>query len=284
MSIQSKIELPDWIKPLFDKEHRYYVFHGGRGSAKSHSIAGALILMAAREPLRILCGREIQNSIKDSVKRLLDDKIELYGLQDFYESTDKEIRGKNGSLFIFSGFRSNISSIKSKEGIDICWGEEAQDNSESTFRTLIPTIRKKGSFFIFSYNPRFETDPIDVRFRGEHTPPRSYIREVNYDMNPWFPDELREEMEFDRTRDFDNYLHVWEGQYAKNSEARVFKNWRVEDFETPEDAEFKQGCDFGFSIDPTTLIRMFIVGRKLFIDYASYISDRRTVSCHCFKT
>lgn len=226
--------------------------------------------MASREPLRILCGREIQKSIRDSVKRLLDDKIDAFGLSDFYTSTDTEIRGRNGSLFIFAGFKSNINSIKSMEGIDICWGEEAQDNSENTLRTLIPTIRKEGSFFIFSWNPRYEDDPIDHRFRKETPPPRSHVLEVNYDVNPWFPDELREEMEWDKQRDYDKYLHIWEGKYLKNSESRVFKNWRIEEFEAPPEAIFRLGCDWGFATDPTAALRSYIIGKDLYIDYEAY--------------
>ena len=235
--------------------------------------------MGSMKPLRILCGREIQKSIRDSVKRLLDDKIRANGLEDFYESTDTEIRGKNGTLFIFSGFKSNINSIKSMEGIDILWGEEAQDISSNTLEVLIPTIRKKGSMLIFTWNPRFEDDPIDHKFRAVEPPPRTFIKEVNYHMNPWFPDELRQEMEYDKGRDYDKYLHIWEGKYLTNSETRVFKNWKVEDFETPDNTIFRFGADWGFAADPTVLIRCYTAGQTLYIDYEAHM-----VGCEIVNT
>ena len=264
------IRLPDWSKCLFDESHRYIVLRGGRGSAKSRSVARALIVRASKKPLRILCSREIQKSIKDSVKRLLDDTRNEHGLQDFYESTDTEIRGRNGSLFIFVGLRSNIESIKSMEGIDICWVEEASSCSYDSLKQLIPTIRKPGSQIIFTYNPRYENDPVDQMFRQDELPPRTHIEDVNYDRNPWFPDVLREEMEYDKARDYDKYLHVWEGQYLTNANSRVFKNWSVEEFEAPQDAIFRFGADFGFAIDPTVLVRCYIIGRKLYIDYEAH--------------
>ena len=126
----ANLDLPEWCESLFDEDARYFALLGGRGSAKSYSVAATLILRAASKPLRILCAREIQKSIKDSVKRLLDDTIERTGLREFFVSTDTEIRGRNGSLILFAGLRSNIDSIKSMEGIDVCWVEEAQTVSQ----------------------------------------------------------------------------------------------------------------------------------------------------------
>lgn len=259
-------EMPEWAGVLWEPA-RYIAVWGGRGASKSHSIASALVLRAAREPLRVLCAREIQRSIRDSVKRLLDDRIDELGLRDFYDSTDNELRGKNGSLFVFAGLRSNIASIKSMEGIDICWVEEANTVSQSSLNTLTPTIRKEGSQIIFSWNPDLETDPIDAMFRTDEPPPGSIVRKVNWQDNPFFPDVLRAEMEYDRRRDIDKYMHVWEGEYRRNSEARVFRNWTVEEFEAPNDAVFRYGADWGFSIDPSCLIRCYVDGRKLYLDH-----------------
>ena len=206
-----KAQLPDWASCLFDVSARYFAIHGGRGSAKSRSVATALLLRAAEKPMRILCAREIQKSIRDSVKRLLDDEIARLGLSDFYSSLETEIRGANGSLFIFAGLRSNVESVKSMEGVDVCWVEEAQTVSQTSLDTLVPTIRAPGSQIMFTWNPRAATDPVDAMFRGETAPPGTIRREVNWSDNPWFPDVLRVELEYDRKRDPGRYAHVWEG-------------------------------------------------------------------------
>jgi len=266
----SQVELPDWAQCLWQPS-RYKALHGGRGAGKSRSIATALVLKAAEKTERILCAREVQKSIKDSVKRLLDDEIDRMGLRSFFISTESEIRGQNGSLFIFAGLRGNATQIKSLEGVTIAWVEEAQTISQGSLDTLVPTIRAKGSEIWFSWNPDLDSDPIDKMFRFEGAPPDAIVREVNHYDNPWFSDTaLVAEMEYDRSRDPEKYAHVWLGQYRKNSEARVFKNWRVEAFESPTEAEYRQGADFGFSIDPSCLVRCFIVGRELRIDYEAY--------------
>jgi phage terminase large subunit len=261
--------LPDWAQRLWEPS-RYKVMRGGRGSAKSRSAAAALLLQAASEPHRVLCAREIQKSIKDSVKRLLDDEIKRLGLEDFYESVENEIRGKNGSLFIFAGLRGNSASIKSMEGITRCWVEESQTISQSSLDDLIPTIRTPGSEIWFTYNPRYDTDPIDVMFKADELPPNTLLFHVNWQDNPWFPDVLKQEMDYDKRRDIDKYLHIWEGQYQTSSEARVFKNWTVEEFQTDPTAVIRQGADWGFSVDPTVLVQAYIVGRKLYVPWEVY--------------
>lgn len=267
-----KPQLPVAAKPVFEGEARYRCAWGGRGSAKSHTFASVAVLRGRAKPLRFLCAREIQNSIKESVKKLLDDKIRAYGLGGFYRSTESGIEGANGTQFIFTGLRNNADSVKSMEGIDVCWVEEAQTVSLSSLSTLTPTIRKPGSEIWFTWNPRFPTDPVDRMFRGSNgAPPRTRIAKLNYDQNPFFPDVLREEMEWDKRVDPDKYAHVWLGEYLKNSEARVFKNWKIEDFETPADVEvFYFGADWGFAVDPTVLVRCFIVGRRLYVDREAY--------------
>lgn len=262
-------QLPDWASGLW-KPSRYKVMRGGRGSAKSRSAAAALLLQAASEPHRVLCAREIQKSIKDSVKRLLDDEIKRLGLDGFYDSVENEIRGKNGSLFIFAGLRGNSASIKSMEGITRCWVEEAQTISRASLDDLIPTIRTDDSEIWFTYNPRFDTDPIDTMFKADELPPDTLLFHVNWQDNPWFPEVLRHEMEYDKRRDMDKYLHIWEGQYQTSSEARVFKNWTVDEFEVDPTAVIRQGADWGFSVDPTVLVQAYIVGRTLYIPYEAY--------------
>jgi phage terminase large subunit len=270
--ILAKVRIPRKFDFLWTPS-RYKAAHGGRGGAKSHSMGQALVVQASQAPLRILCCREIQKSIKDSVKRLLDDKIKAAGLRGFYHSTDTEIRGANDSLFIFAGLRSNIDSIKSMEGIDRVWVEEAHSVSKDSLNMLIPTIRKPNSELWFSWNPRFATDPVDEMFRGQHLPPDALVREISWRDNPWFPDVLRQEMEWDRRRDIEKYSHIWGGGYRKNSAAQVFTNWRVgeeSEFQPAPDTVFRLGGDWGFSQDPSVLIRCYIVGRTLFVDHEAW--------------
>jgi phage terminase large subunit len=276
---------------------RHRASKGGRGSAKSHSFAKALCIKAAERPLRIGCFREVQKSIRDSVKRLLDDKIsELYeehpGLRGFFSSTDTEIRTATGGLFVFGGLRTNPDAVKSLEGLDIAWVEEASRASRRSIELLIPTVRKPGSELWWTWNPENATDPVDEMFCGAAgPPPGSILRQVNYTENPFFPEVLKRELEYDRRRDPDKFQHVWLGGYRQNSEARVFKNWIVEEFDSPTSATFRLGADWGFSVDPTVLVRCFIGrwengvaipddrGRHLFIDYEAY-----EVGCEIVKT
>src|SRR3990167_8378191 len=217
----SEIELPKIFQPLF-KPSRYKASYGGRGSAKSHSFAQALVVKGAEKPLRILCCRELQHSIKDSVKLLIDDKISQSGLTSFYESTQTEIRGKNGTLFLFAGLRSNPESIKSTEGIDIAWTEEANTVSRRSLDLLIPTVRKEGSELWFTWNPDSEYDPVDLMFRGPHIPPDSIVIPASYFDNPWFPDVLKKEMEYDKSIDLGKYKHIWLGEYADSQNGKMY--------------------------------------------------------------
>jgi phage terminase large subunit len=272
------VKLPEAFAFLFaDKADdglpvRYRAVHGGRGSAKSHSLAQALITKAAQDPLRIGCYREIQRSIRDSVKRLLDDKIRDSGLTEFYESTDTEIRGLNGSLFVFGGLRTNPDAVKSTEGLDIAAVFEADKVSQRSWELLIPTVRRPNSEIWAEWNPNSPDDPVDQLFRGPHgAPPGSIVREVNWDQNPFFPEVLRQELEWDRKRDPDKFAHVWQGQYQQHSEARVFKNWVVEDFESPNNVVYRLGADWGFSVDPSVLVRCWIDGKRLYVDHEAYM-------------
>lgn len=277
------IELPEDFRDLFTPS-RYKGFYGGRGSGKSRSFCRAALIKGTQKPTRILCCREIQKSIKDSVKRVLDDDIERMGLQNFYRSTRDNIFGRNGTVFIFAGLRSNIESIKSMEGIDLVLVEESNTISQYNLDQLIPTIREDNSELWFCWNPRHSSDPVDAMFRDDKgnnlDMPGAIIKQVNHDGNPWFPQVLNTEMEWCKSRDMDKYLHVWEGGYLLNGESRVFKNWKVEPFDTPTDAIFYFGADWGFSIDPSVLVRMFIKHsinpdtglplRQLFIDYEAW--------------
>lgn len=249
----------------------YKAIFGGRGSAKSWTAARTLVGKGWERPIRWLCGREIQKSIRESVKQLLDDQIHLLGMQDFYTSLDTEIRGGNGSQFIFTGLRSNPETVRSLEGLDGAWLEEANTISRRSLTILDPTLRKKGSELWATWNPRFPTDPIDEMFRKGEPPRGAIVREVHWYDNPWFPKtDLPEKMEYTRRRDPDAYQHIWLGGYLKNSEARVFRNWTVEEFVTPANVTFLYGADWGFSVDPSVLLRCFRIGRKIYFDQEAY--------------
>lgn len=266
-----EVQVPQYAAETLWTPARYKGLYGGRGGAKTRSVATALITQAMAEHHRILCGREVQASIRDSSKRVLDDEIARLGVGDVFTSTETEIRGPNESLFLFSGLRGSATTIKSMEGLTRFWGDEAQRFSQSSLDTVIPTVRALGSELWFTWNPDLPTDPIDRLLRTDACPPDAIVREVNWYDNPWFPDVLRREMEWDRGRDTDKYLHIWEGKYRANSEARVFRNWRVEEFEAPADAVHRFGADFGFAIDPTVLVRCHIIGRTIYVDYEAYM-------------
>jgi phage terminase large subunit len=220
--IIAKAEFPEKLEFLF-KPARYKVAYGGRGGAKSWGIARALLILGAQSPMRILCAREYQTSIKDSVHKLLCDQIEALGLLSFYEITQASIRGKNGTEFAFAGLKNNISNIKSFEGVDIAWVEEAQTVSRMSWNVLIPTIRKDKSEIWISFNPELETDETYQRF-VLHPPPDCQSVKVNWSDNPWFPEVLRLEKDALRERDMSAYNTVWEGICRQTVDGAIFAN------------------------------------------------------------
>ena len=265
------LETPEVFEPLLYPS-RYKGAWGGRGSGKSHFFAESLIERCIMYPgTRWACIREVQRSLEQSVKRLLEDKITALGVGHLFKVTAFDIVTPGDGIIIFQGMQNHTAdSIKSLEGFDGAWVEEAQSLSQRSLDLLRPTIRKEGSEIWFSWNPEHPDDPVDAFLRCDNPPPDSVVIKVNYQDNPWLPQVLKEEMEYDRSRDQDKYAHVWLGGYQKNSEARVFRNWRVEEFEVDKDAVIRQGADWGFSIDPTVLVQCYIVGRKLYIPYEAY--------------
>jgi phage terminase large subunit len=250
---------------------RYKALFGGRGSGKSHFFGEALIERCLMEPTRAVCVREVQKSLGQSVKQLLSDKIDRLGVRNLFHETENQIEAPGSGLITFQGMQNHTAeSIKSLEGYDIAWVEEAQSLSERSLRLLRPTIRKPGSELWFSWNPNSEADPVDALLRGPQPPPRTVLVEANWNNNPWFPAELREEMEYDRRRDPDKYAHVWGGGYLKRSEARVFQNWRIDTLDIPKDARPYFGADWGFSVDPTVLVRVWVWGRTMYVDREVY--------------
>ena len=219
-----KLEIPAKLERIF-QPYRYKVLWGGRGGGKSHTVAKVLLTLATQKPLRILCAREIQKSMRDSVHRLLKDQVVYLGLESFYTVLDNEIRGRNGSLFVFSGLQSHtVDSIKSFEGVDIVWVEEAHGVSKKSWDILIPTIRKQGSEIWMTLNPDMDTDETYVRFIATPSDDTLVICINHYD-NPWFPEVLElERQKEERTRSREDYEHIWEGNPRTVADGAIYQH------------------------------------------------------------
>lgn len=214
-------DFPEKLQFLF-RPHRYKVLYGGRGGAKSWGIARALLIQGTQKDLRVLCCRETQKSIDDSVHQLLSDQIEQLGLTSFYEVLRDEIRSrKNDTTFVYAGLRHNVDNIKSKEALDIVWVEEAHNVSKSSWAKLIPTLRKDGSEIWVSFNPELETDDTYVRF-VKRPPSTAKVVEISYKDNPWFPPVLQQEMEDLQATDPDECLHVYGGKCKTAVDGAIF--------------------------------------------------------------
>ena len=217
-----KAEFPDKLAPLFQPAP-FKVLYGGRDGVKSWSIARALLILGTQKTMRILCARETMDSIRESVHQLLTDQIRLLGLEDFYNALQSEIRGLNGSEFVFAGLRKQtVSSIKSYEAIDICWIEEASVVSRRSLTILLPTIRKPGSEIWFSLNPDLETDAVYQDF-VLNPPAGSFICKTSFRDNNWLSAESRQKIDTLRERDFDTYHHVYEGATRSTVEGAIYK-------------------------------------------------------------
>ena len=265
------LETPYAFGFLFDPPlggTRYRVAYGGRGSAKSWQYARALLVHGLSHKLRILCAREYQASIKDSVHRVLADQITRLGLEGSYTVQESSIVGKNGTEFLFKGLKRDISQIKSTEGIDICWIEEAEAVSDHSWKTLIPTIRKDNSEIWVTFNPALESDPTYQLFVAKTTD-RAIVRYVTYDDNPWFPDVLRAEADELYLNDPEAHAHVWRGKPWARSDAQVLAGkWQVMNFEPTDQWHGPYfGADWGFAKDPTSLIKCWVHDNTLYIEW-----------------
>ena len=259
------------------KSARYKGAHGGRGGGKSFFFAELLVEECVADPnTRAVCIRETLKSLDLSAKQLIEDKIRSMEVGAHFEVLDSEIwvidtSGRRAGLISFQGMQNHTAeSIKSLEGYRIAWVEEAQSISIRSLDLLTPTFRVPGAELWFSWNPNKATDPVDKLFSDNADDPDFLCVEVNYPDNPWFPEDLRRDMERDRKRDPDKYAHIWCGKYERRSEARVFHNWEEREFETPANVRFYFGADWGFSVDPTVLVRCFIDGRTLYVDQEVY--------------
>ena len=216
----SKVDFPIKLQMLFEP-CRYKVLYGGRGGAKSWGVARALLVIGVKKPTRVLCAREFQNSIGQSVHKLLSDQIIALKLESFYEITQNSIRGKNGTEFAFVGLKNNVTNIKSFEGVDLCWVEEAQSVSKTSWNILIPTIRKEQSEIWITFNPELESDETFQRFVVS-PPENCKVEKINWSDNPWFPDTLRLEKDALFSRDQEAYNTVWEGLCRQTVDGAIF--------------------------------------------------------------
>lgn len=253
------MEIPTEFERLFDRDWREAAVHGGRYSLKSHTVARILLIRARQKKTRVACFREFQNSIADSSLQLLSDLIDKYELYDFKVTNNSIVNEKNGSDFLFKGLHNNEQSIKSTEGIDIAWVEEAQTVSENSLEILTPTVRKAGSQIIYTYNRLEEEDPVHKRLVLEGRP-NTLIINVNYDVAlkyDMMPDEIKNEMEDDKARRPDLYKHKWLGEPLEMLESRVYKGWAFID-EIPHEARLERyGLDFGWNPDPSALVAVY---------------------------
>ncbi|MCP1679421.1 PBSX family phage terminase large subunit [Kerstersia gyiorum] len=289
-----EVQFPQKLRCLFQPS-RYKFIRGGRGSAKSWSVARALLVSGASRPLRILCTREVQKSIKQSVHQLLRDQIVALGLESFYEVLEHEVRGRNGSQFLFSGLSDlTADSIKSFEGVDIVWIEEAQTITSRSLKILVPTIRRPGSEIWATFNPELDTDPIYVMAVLE-PPPDSISVEINYGDNPWFPAVLEQERQHAQaTMPPSEYAHVWEGKCRPAVAGAIYANEIAEAeahsrlARVPYDPMLKVHTvwDLGFNDSMAIIMVQRLASEIRVVDYIederrtieSYITDREQES------
>ncbi|GAB3484368.1 PBSX family phage terminase large subunit [Azotobacter salinestris] len=264
------LRMPAAIGRLLHAEgYRYYGLKGGRGSGKSASVAQRLLIEGMQQPHRILCCREVQNSIRESSHAELGTWVDKLGLRWFYDCGDTYIRGRNGTEFFYRGLLRNLDAVKSMSGVTRVWIEEAENVSQNSWTKLDPTIRAPGAKIYVTYNPEDADSPTAKLLDGN---PSAIVGHFNFDSNPWFPASLEEQRLLCQRRDPDAYAHIWLGEPISRSDAQVLGGkWVVEDFEPGADWEGPLwGCDWGFSQDPTTLVKVWIYGGNLYIEQELY--------------
>jgi phage terminase large subunit len=268
---QTVIEIPEEFERLFDTDWREAAIYGGRFSGKSHTVARYLLIRARMAKTRILCAREYQISIAESSHQLLSDLIKYYDLNDF-RVTDKSITNtQTGSEFVFKGLHLNEQGIKSIEGIDVAWVEEAQTITQSSLEILTPTVRKDNSQIIYTYNRLLEDDPVHVRLVIEGRP-NTLVINVNYDVMQkygWMSDVIRLEMEADKEHRPSLYKVKWLGQ-PSSVEGRIFKDWQMIEVIPHEAKKIGRGLDFGYSVDPTAVVEIYEYNGGYILDELIY--------------
>lgn len=265
------IQIPVEYKQLFEDWWREAAIYGGRNSLKSHTIARYLLIRAREKKVRVACFREFQNSITESSHQLLTDLIIKYKLTDFVITNNAIVNSINGSDFLFKGLWGNEQSIKSIEGIDIAWVEEAQTVSEKSIEVLTPTVRKPGSKIIYTYNRLLEDDPVHNRLVIEGRP-NTLVLNINYDTAlkyGWMEEVLRLEMEDDKAKRPAKYKHKWLGE-PNSMERKIYKDWAFID-EIPHEARLERyGLDYGYTNDPTAIVAIYKYNDGYILDEITY--------------
>ena len=272
MKRSAQIKIPEKLIPVFDGPARYRGAHGGRGSGKSRSFALMAAVRGYQKPLRILCARELQNSIKESSLAEVAAAIRsIPWLDAHYEIGQSFIRGKNGTEFLFKGLRHNVDDIKSTARIGICWVEEAERVAESSWQVLIPTVREDESEIWGTWNPEALDSPVRQRFIVDPAP-GTKVAELNYLDNPCFPEVLEAERLHMQRSNPEMYAHVWLGECITRTDAQILAGkWEVAEFQAAHgwDGPY-HGADWGFANDPTTLVKCWIYDRQLYVEYESW--------------
>lgn len=268
------VGMPDWGAPIFDREWSYWFLHGGRGSAKTQTIAMGLALRGAEEKLRVVCFRAVQNNVDESVRQELVDAICRAGLENDYDIKEKYIRHVvTRTTFTFRGMQKP-GSLRGLAGVDIVWIDEAQDVSAKALRSLVPTLRKETAQMIFTFNPMTPDDAVWKLKAICDGDPDAIVMEKNWRDNPWFPDKLNKDRIRDLKRDPMEYQHIWEGKFWQRSDSVIFAGcceFGLE-FDPPPAWECRPfyGADFGYANDPSTLVRCWITDGCLWIDHAAF--------------
>ena len=247
--------------------HRYVVLHGGRGSGKSWGVALWIVRQAEKRKCRVLCVRQFQNSIAESAKTIIEDQIEASGLSSRFTIQEQSITSAIGSEILFRGMDRMAASIKSMEGIDICWIEEGQDVSSKSLETLLPTIRRKGAIIVININPRHLDDAVYKHFLGPHKRYKALTIQLNHSDNPLFPDSLKDDMEADFKADPLYAEHIWNGALASRSSALIFKpdQWRIDSLRPPETAMPNYGLDIGIVKALTACVEVYCWNEVIYV-------------------
>lgn len=261
--VSPAVHIGEKFLPLFDPKWRHLALFGGRGSAKSHTIATALSIITANRTRRVVCARQFQSSIKESVKELLEHKMRQMRLvgPKGYKFYEREIVHEGtGSRYIFIGLDRNPDSAKSLEGADECWVEEARTINKRSFEILIPTIRRPHSRIIWSWNPEYRKDEVDMYFRGAVTPPDSWIQQFFIEDNPYFyHTPLANEMWFMKQGNPLRYKHIWLGDYDESFDTKIFTNVEIGRVEVGDHIAPRYGLDFGFGAHPFACVKVYIL-------------------------
>jgi phage terminase large subunit len=264
-----------YAKVLFEPA-RHKAFYGGRGSAKSWSVATYLVLTAASKRRRIVCARQFQNSIRDSSKELIERRINDLGFAGQFDPTDRSIvHAGTGSEFLFIGLERNVESIRSLEGADIVWVEEARTTKARSLEVLLPTVRNRDSELIWTWNPEDPTDPVDAYFRKGPPPPRAFVTRVDYTDNPFFyQTELPHEMELLKQGNPARYRHVWLGDYDTSYDTKIFSNVTIGRVQPGPDDLPRYGLDFGFGSDPSFIVKLYVFDNRRIVYVAAEACGR----------